>query len=76
MSAVANHCPNCHMSLNGEQDYRLEIGHVIPGAYDGVLYWSCPGCQHAWPRFTDDGDRLTGLSSQYAAEHNRQVGAA
>ena len=25
---------------------------TIRGEYDGVLFWQCPLCRHAWPRFT------------------------
>lgn len=49
--------------------FRREMGHEVPGVYDGILYWSCPDCGFAWPRWTDGG-RLTLRSGEYAAQHN------
>jgi hypothetical protein len=23
----------------------------VRGIYDGILFWECPSCLHAWPRF-------------------------
>lgn len=26
-----------------------QLGHVVRGVYDGVLWFSCPACLYAWP---------------------------
>lgn len=38
-------------SEDGPRYYSRLIGHEVPGVYDGVLYWRCPDCGAAWPRF-------------------------
>lgn len=47
-------CPSCkadlRTSVNGVEYYRT-IGMEVRGMYDGVLFWICPDCDHAWPRF-------------------------
>jgi hypothetical protein len=59
-------CPKC-----AAETY---VGYEVRGVYDGVLYWLCPICGHAWPRFTGT-DRLAGLSEKYADDHNRMEGS-
>ena len=27
------------------------LGHEVRGVYDGVLFWSCTACGHAWNRW-------------------------
>ncbi len=49
--------------------FRREIGHEVPGVYDGILFWSCPDCGFAWPRWTDGG-RLTDESTRYSTLAN------
>lgn len=70
-------CPLCGADLRGDRIpdehrhwygdrgyYSRVIGHEVRGVYDGVLFWSCPDCGQAWPRFTED-DRL----GRQAREH-------
>ena len=54
-------CPHCKVNLQGEpipdsptgEHYKREIGVVIRGVYDGVLFWRCPACGGAWHRFPE-----------------------
>lgn len=48
------------------------MGHEVGGVYDGVLFWSCPDCGIAWPRWTDGG-RLTDAAAKCVAEFNQRV---
>lgn len=48
------------------------IGHEVRGVYDGVLFWSCPDCRQAWPRWTDGG-RLTDAAFNAVAQWNAAV---
>lgn len=54
----------------GTTHFSRVIGHEVRGVYDGVLFWSCPDCGKAWPRFTDGRGRLTAISAEYAVDHN------
>lgn len=85
-------CPLCGVSLLGEPipeasrhhygsstHFRREMG-VETDGYDGVLYWVCPDCHGAWPRFTNTRlpagavpDRLTRLGLEAVAAHTAQV---
>lgn len=38
-------CPSCRA------DRSAVIGVNIPGVYDGVLFWACMNCSHAWHRW-------------------------
>lgn len=49
------------------------IGVQINGIYDGALYWACPDCSHAWPRWTDGASRLIAVSAEYADRHNART---
>lgn len=63
----------CHCKPYGDSThFRREMGHEVRGVYDGVLFWSCPDCGHAWPRWTDGG-RLTDASARYVAEFNSRL---
>jgi hypothetical protein len=42
-------CPICHAEPN------RWMGHEVRGVYDGVLYWSCLDCGHAWNRWAASG---------------------
>lgn len=48
-------CAECGGCLEYEHEgevYRREVGIVLPGVYDGILYWQCPWCgvgRHRWP---------------------------
>jgi hypothetical protein len=58
-------CPECA--------YVAYLGYEVQGVYDGVLYWVCPACGHAWPRWVgDSSQRMAQLSQQYADEHNEK----
>lgn len=62
---VEDACPHC-----GDTDLNNRWGHEIRGVYDGVLFWTCGKCQHAWPRLFHHGP--VALASQNAAyEWNR-----
>jgi predicted RNA-binding Zn-ribbon protein involved in translation (DUF1610 family) len=63
---VPDNCPHCGTNLIGQAiskesqvyygnatHYRREIGVEIRGVYDGVLFWECPECGHAWHRFPE-----------------------
>lgn len=71
-------CPYCNADLRTASG-RREIGHEIQGVYDGVLYWMCPDCSYAWPRFTDtkaSGKGLVTEAAVYAYHHNVAVARA
>lgn len=55
-------CPFC-----GASQARW-LGHEIRGVYDGVLFWTCMACAHAWPRWTDG--RRGEIAGSYAYEIN------
>lgn len=38
-------CPSC------PADGYAVVGVEIPGVYDGILYWGCLQCGHAWQRW-------------------------
>lgn len=48
-------CPLCGADFTyGETgQYSRKIGVVIPGAYDGILFWICPDCDGRWHRFPE-----------------------
>lgn len=50
--------------------FRRVMGHEVRGVYDGVLFWSCPDCGHAWPRWDDGAGRLSFESAHYVMKHN------
>lgn len=52
------------------------IGIEVRGVYDGVLYWTCPDCNHAWPRFNDGLGRLSAESMRYVVAHNEKAVAS
>jgi hypothetical protein len=56
--------------------FRRVMGHEVRGIYDGVLYWSCPDCRLAWPRWTDGLGRLTVIAAEYVVRHNEVVRGA
>ena len=87
MSADLDECPNCGVSLQGEPipqesvarglygdstHWRREIGCEVPGVYDGVLYWMCPDCEMAWPRWFGTDHRAR-ESNRHVALHNFAV---
>jgi len=39
-------------------------GIEVRGAYDGILIWQCPDCDHLWPRFSKEN---------WETMHNRAV---
>lgn len=57
-------CPSC--GATG----ATVCGMTIPEVWDGVLYWLCLACDHAWPRDFGDWDRLNARSDEYARMHN------
>ena len=83
MSGLRDVCPSCDADLQGDPipeasahmysatHFSRVIGHEVRGVYDGTLYWSCPDCEYAWPRWTDGG-RLTEQAAHYAADWNQR----
>lgn len=53
--------------------YSRLVGVEVSGIYDGVLYWQCPDCGHAWPRF-EYGHRLGLASATHAAKARQPKG--
>jgi len=53
--------------------FRREIGHEVPGVYDGVLFWHCPECGWAWPRFVATSTTLGQKSAEHADRWNRYM---
>lgn len=49
-------CPHCDTEAYGID---------VDGVYDGILFWVCPACNYAWPRFNDGP--LGALSATWAA---------
>lgn len=58
-------CPHCGADLRGDEiaeehreyyggatHFLRTIGVVVPGVYDGGLYWRCPDCGGLWNRWS------------------------
>lgn len=43
-------CANCAAQLTNPDGSSRVVGVEIWGAYDGILFWTCPDCGHGWPR--------------------------
>lgn len=77
----AGDCPKidgaqrCYCFPYGEETthFLRVMGHEVRGVYDGVLFWSCPDCQMAWPRWNDGAGRLSVESVRACAEYNAAV---
>ena len=50
------HCPECG---------GAPIGMVIRGVYDGVLFWKCSSCLHAWLREAHRGTHRGVIADSY-----------
>lgn len=50
-------CPHCEATLQAGDGYYKTLGVVVPGVYDGALYWQCPFCEGTWHRWAP-GTRL------------------
>lgn len=50
-------CPSCGAELGFIDDEGVpqsrRIGIVLPLDFDGVMFWVCPECEHAWHTWTD-----------------------
>lgn len=50
-------CPHCGSDLSYVSPeggtFSRRIGVELQGIYDGVLFWVCPVCQHAWHTWID-----------------------
>ena len=65
---------NCYCLPWGESTHFSRVmGHEIRDVYDGVLYWSCPDCGKAWPRWNDGEGRLSFEAAKYVAVHNNAI---
>jgi len=59
-------CPQC-----GNTDQNLFFGMEIRGVYDGILFWVCQACDHAFPRgFSAPYQNIK--SATYAAKYNEE----
>lgn len=58
-------CPKC-----GAIEHDL-LGHQVQGVYDGVLYWECMKCGHAWARDWEPGSRREYRARELVDAHNR-----
>jgi Zn ribbon nucleic-acid-binding protein len=56
-------CPECSV------DSRI-MGFEVQGVYDGVLYWQCMECGHAWPREWPAGGRRHRIANEMVEEIN------
>ena len=63
-------CPKC------DAPQPRWIGHEVRGVYDGVLYWSCTVCGHAWNRWTSDYGRRFDTAERLVGAHNDAVARA
>lgn len=71
-------CPYCEKDLSYEFEgntYSRKEGHEIRGAYDGVLFWACPYCGHAWQRWPK-GERLHKVAQVYIDRRNARTDEA
>lgn len=68
--ATLEPCPSC-----GSTDGNTRWGHEVQGVYDGVLFWSCAACSHAWPRDFGPAHGLSRKSEEYVAQLRSSVGA-
>lgn len=72
-----NFCPFCGADMQGdeipvqwrhmyggESHYSRLHAHEVSGVHDGVLFWSCPDCLKAWPRFDSE------TSIRHARDYN------
>lgn len=59
-------CPACE---SGEH----VVGVEVRGVYDGVLFWKCDGCGHAWSRNWSGFGRRQEIADAMVAAHNRVV---
>lgn len=57
-------CPSC-----GAAD---PFGIEIQGVYDGVLFWACRECPHAWPCAFDPLTRRATIAREYAERWQQQ----
>jgi ribosomal protein S27AE len=77
-------CPECGTNFQGEEipeanrkfygdgtHYSRLYGIEVRGVYDGVLYWQCPECGHAFPRGFEDR-RMILLARAYADKRNEE----
>jgi transposase-like protein len=60
-------CPECGAS---EHDV---IGHEVRGVYDGVLYWSCSLCGHAWNRWPKEYGNRYWRAEEMVTAHNERA---
>lgn len=54
--------------------FGREVGHEIPGVYDGILFWSCPDCGGAWHRWDKDCGRRYQEADRQIKEINLRLG--
>lgn len=61
-------CPQC-----GNEEQGKICGWEICGVYDGVLFWVCLRCHHAFPRPFDGNPLRNAMSEQKAADFNAEA---
>jgi rubredoxin len=57
-------CPHC-----GAGEDSL-LGVEISGVYDGVLFWRCTACGHAWNRWSPEIGRRWSIAQSYIDQIN------
>ena len=60
-------CPDC--SAPGADIFGFEVR----GVYDGVLYWQCSKCGHAWNRWDERAGRRFYAAESYVTAANRHA---
>lgn len=61
-------CPRCESGQG--------LGVVIRGVYDGVLFWRCEDCGHAWHYAGDPSERRRETAASYVHHINEAVRTA
>jgi hypothetical protein len=56
----------------GTTHFSRRHGVEVRGVYDGVLFWVCPDCNHAWHRWEDPHVRRR--AQPYIDQHNARLG--
>lgn len=60
------------MMCEHNPDSKNSIGVEVRGVYDGVLYWQCDYCGHAWQRWPD-GSRQHEQAKKYIDMQNEKM---
>ena len=70
-------CPECKADLSykhGKETYYHTIGIEDPYLYDGISWWFCPKCTHAWKRFEWSPDPETSKTlKEFRKSYKKQL---